>query len=635
MDLLERRHANRGSRSSRDQSEGFALGSKLEKKFQPLGNPQIIDSHEESAKIDRIGTVQQQDGNQQAKNEFGRTSDCNWRPSQVGDIIRRSPIDADNGKDGSGASPRSVVPLANLPHGLYGKDLPRCSPRRQLADGLHLLRASVRRSDERLLGKRVDCDAACDASVSAPEHIFPVKEHYVRQDLQRALPSTGDLQPPNVPCSARPPLFRRQFGAGSQVAVSQLDVKMRFTPRRGHLELPSLVEHLSAASGATGSSDRHTHGVAFDGHGQGRVREQVEKLMSYGISLTGGVIRDEKPKANAFGSPRNRHDVDRSKKLDKILEKREREFHEKVIRRTEEERKKDYGNATSPSAPVTTPCSPKTVTTADGEATEAQVEGGGQESHEVPMQDQTETMMATETNDTAEVKERRKKRRRPAGESMSPEAIRSAMDHPDSCVARLRSALHAYQKTRADRLTALHNQLFNAEVNRTNALRNRPTLCEALETSDGTDDQTTQLQYNWYKGLLLHFETQKCEATGIVHFILDTVKSILEHECFFKPEALYTILAQLENNEVDKAVARLVVQMVRGLEGVSMPDVIAWYEKHRNSVPKHLRENVELMEDPGIPLSSSDVEDPDFSDEKPDEARSSRCAVTFVTEADE
>merc|ERR1712043_159596 len=123
---------------------------------------------------------------------------------------------------------------------------------------------------------------------------------------------------------------------------------------------------------------------------------------------------------------------------------------------------------------------------------------------------------------------------------------------------------------------------------------------------------------------------------GLVHFILDSVKSILEHEYIFKPVALYSILAQLENNEVDKAVARLVVQMVRGLEGVSLPEVTSWYEKHRNSVPKYLREDAEGQEEQGVPLLSESVCcDHHAAGQQTEQPGLPTSVVTFVTEPGE
>jgi len=86
----------------------------------------------------------------------------------------------------------------------------------------------------------------------------------------------------------------------------------------------------------------------------------------------------------------------------------------------------------------------------------------------------------------------------------------------------------------------------------------------------------------------------KQDADGsplMAHFILDTIRVVLEHKEKFTPELFHTMLSSIEASDVDRIVAELLLSIVEGLPGVSSTDLIqSFKDRGEGVVPRPLRD---------------------------------------------
>mmetsp|Transcript_48305 Transcript_48305/g.121665 ORF Transcript_48305/g.121665 Transcript_48305/m.121665 type:complete len:689 (+) Transcript_48305:191-2257(+) len=639
MDTLERKGDARTARGARRKGEGFGGFKQPGKPFQPLGAPQLTERlrGQVAAKLQKEqkqrAMVVQNVGAQHHETKTKRNDmDIGAEWSSSADPGNNN-IDAEDGKiEGVEiGSERASQQVANLPHGLYGKDLPRCQGHHRNVDGSDMLRHSIRHSEMRVQRVKFDSPAGFDINTATLASVMPVREHYpsvalqhkglgmggssgssaevadsgqplsARPTLRAPVASKGGASPPKeprMPGQARPPLSAR--GAPPRPPISSpSQVGSSLVGRAGCApvhKLSSLSEFISssgagggnAASGLVQSERANAAFIGLDGNSfmVNRVREQVEKLLGYGVTSVGSV-KDEKPRQRDAVALRKGQDVvERWKRTEKMLEKRERELWEKSAAcKPEETQKKE--------ADVKKEIDAKK----DGEPEGEELRIGGAE------QERPGSGGADPSGGAAGVE-------RTADEGIDGAADRRrkrAIGTEETSLISLRSTLHTYQDSREKHRLELQDTLHTMETNRPNAWRKHAALGGSRADAKNRDpegDESMQVQLRWYHGLLVRMQEEKGNLPGVVHFVLDTVKVVLEHGEIFGPELLFATIAKIDNSEIDRVVAALLLHMVRGMEGVTRQDLVAWFEHNRSEVPKQIRDAAEKLQRPGAVVAA-------------------------------
>jgi len=587
MDLLERKGLARASRSVSRKVEGFGGFAQPGKAFAPLGAPQ---------ELERLNSKLQKDPKQRgfASSHSGAHHESKSHDGTLDGGDGERGLEHSRNADGSDASAeRKRAQLADLPHGLFGKDLPRCTMRRHVADGFDSLRQSIRRSDQRMRQVKHDAAEGLDLPTAGLEAALPTREHYCHEGSSTARtivvePSAPlDIRIARPPLSSRGPPTRSPFGPGP-MKENAAGAGAR-SPPSGH-KLPSLADVLTS-SGAPGSSTvggAAQAGYEGNAYTANRCREQIEKLLSYGLSGT-GMGHGDRPRAKELAA-RKGQEVDRWKRMEKVLEKRERDFWEKVPPRVAGHRPAQHDADAQ--------------RTLEGDAAEdglglgggtADRGPGGLGAEQAPGASGGGERIVDEVVDGAE---RRRARGGPedigvggAGGAIS--SARGARDAADAPVVRLRSALHAYQEVRDRRREHLRSTLQAAETNRPNTWRKfaaasgSPRAGEARQSDEGAQ----QAQLRQYHDLLtgLREEGEKVPAVG--HFMLDTVRTVLEHGQAFQADHLHTMLAKVGDDEMDRVVAGIVMRIATSMcAELTGHDILQRLEQCRRQVPQPFRD---------------------------------------------
>lgn len=352
-------------------------------------------------------------------------------------------------------------------------------------------------------------------------------------------------------------------------------------------QLTSLADFLasSGAPGTPGASGLAQMDTGVSKYREQLVREQIDNLLGYGLNLT-GCLKEEKPRQKEPAS-RKGQDVDRWKRTEKMLEKRERELFEKCpAMRNLDDRKKEAEEVEE--------------SRAGGLEPEGALSGPGGERAGAP---EKPSAAAAERLAEGLDAERRKKRERteaPAG-AAAPLARSPLLGEPAAeahGAAKLRSALHAYQDARDKGREALGDMLQARQANRHMELRKRVVFGNSRNTTASSSpqgNQRIQKQLRWYSELLVRMQTEKDNVPNVAHFILDTVRVVLDRGEEFRGDRFFTMLANIENFEITRVVASLLLHMTNGIEDVTRQDLVSWFEQRRGDVPKHIRDLLENL----------------------------------------
>jgi len=549
---------------------------------------------------------------------------------------------------------------ANMPqtHGLFSKDLPRCTNRDKATDGFGMLREFVRESETRiqqvksmtpgtmfgldynlsmldyLMPPRSNYPPAADkralsarASVSSSKDGFEKTPMSARAVLQTALPDTTANEnemivvPPSGP-RTRPPFARLQerretermakfcpgrpknpLAYNRQVYVSPVQAQMR--PRPLPIRLPSLANFIAKSEPAMGG--RSERGESS------HVRDKINEL----LGLDKEKMMRMPQEVEISGLKRGRVDIKRKieKQLDSILRSQGWLW----LVKSEDGKKEPERVAGSADAPGVPGAEEVVVSGPEG----------------VDRRRQREATVAEEAEAYAKFV-----------------ALLREPDPTISPVARLRCTLSAYQDARDRQKSQLQNALYSMDADRLNSLRRRakhlkpnsegPTAdakaaCALMRLEAEKDmlQQHTQenmkKQYLWYSDLWSYVRGDKRDLPKVAHFIFDFVKNVLEYGEEFNREMYFAMLEHIENYEFTAVIANLTVCMTHGIEGIVYHDILEWFVRNRGEVPTHVADLTSKSKDRstsnnGPELTESPDLVPSVSDSK------GKHSLTFVTE---
>lgn len=503
-----------------------------------------------------------------------------------------------------------------LPHGLFGKDLPRCTGRDKATDGFRMLREFVRESESRVQHVKSMVPGTVyglDYKVSMLDYLMPPRSNYPPASDKRALSARGegkeDEEPasPAMPSSARavlqssptmeepsnfwehdirPPAGPKTGGAPTrpnllecsqrrdvdrkakhcpgrpampqayhrQVYVSPVQSEMR--PRPLPIRLPSLANFIAKSEPAMGGRSERGE--------NSHIREMINELL--GIDKDKVLKLDAQATQDQGGVRRGRTDMKRKieKQLDVAWENRA--FLKKMI----------TGAPGGPSEEgKTEPERAAGVSDAPGAAGAEEAAGGGYSGTARRKREWTE---AEEADAYAKFV-----------------ALLRESDPTISPVERLRTTMKSYQESRDKNKGHLQSALYSMDADRLNSLKRRAqhlqlgsegdakTSC-ALMRLEAERDMLAQhiqdrmkKQYLWYRELWHHVRGDKRDLPKVAHFIFDFVKQVLEYGEEFQKDMYYAMLEQIDNYEFTAVIASLVVNMTNGIEGVSYHDIVEWF----------------------------------------------------------
>merc|ERR1712039_112649 len=161
----------------------------------------------------------------------------------------------------------------------------------------------------------------------------------------------------------------------------------------------------------------------------------------------------------------------------------------------------------------------------------------------------------------------------------------------NSSVARLRTALLAYQSTRQQKCSTLEKALQTKDGPRgSSQKRGAKGHRGAARGADGDAGERLHKQLRWYYDLLVQLHEASQDPPKVAYFILDFVRQVLEHGEEFQKDMFIAMLEQIDNIEFTKVISSLVINVVRGIEGMTVQNLVAWFENNRGDVPKHVTE---------------------------------------------
>mmetsp|Transcript_143312 Transcript_143312/g.260777 ORF Transcript_143312/g.260777 Transcript_143312/m.260777 type:complete len:716 (+) Transcript_143312:193-2340(+) len=575
-------------------------------------------------------------------------------------------------------------PYAYLPHGLFGKDLLCCTGRDKATDGFRMLREFVRESENRVQQVKSMVPGTIyglDYQVSMLDYLMPARKDYppavdrrqisargsstssaagqgnapeedeavtapasARAVLQSSppddasKPTAKDAGRPPVPAGPKPgskrpnPLAIQSARESArkarhcpgrpempqtysrQVYVSPVSSELR--PRPLPIRLPSLANWIAKSEPAMGGRSERGE--------NSHIREMINELL--------GLDREKVlklPQEELGMQRRGRTDFKRKieKQLDVAWENRS--VLKKLITanpgaNAEEGKGAEPDNRATGSAD------------APGATGAEEVAGGGHEGAD-------------------------RRRKREWTESEEAEAYAkfvALLREPDptiSPVARLRSTLHSYQESRDKHRGNLQSALYSMDADRLNSLRRRaahlqpksdgPTAdaksaCALMRLEAERDmlqqhiQEKMKKQYLWYKELWQNVRGDKRDLPMVAHFIFDFVKQVLEYGEEFKKEMYFAMLEQIENFEFTDVIARVVVSMVKGIDGVSTNDLVEWFRKNRSHENPPVPASVEELtgrQDYTAKASTSELGDVDLAGETRASGKNVKGS-SFITE---
>lgn len=655
-DIFDQKGASRASTRARGRCEGHQ--SKPNSIFKPLGNPvkneRIVEMNmmklskveKTCAQVVANVSSQHHDARPKGNGAESATDFSGTMRSKGGDLGK------DDKADGVAQAERAQrEQLAQQPHGLFGSDLPRCKCHGRRHDGFGMLRDSIFESEVRLQQVRTDCSGSVrgfDYGSTMIEALLPPRERYpamMPSDLglragsslevdaaaaQESLAASSQapsrtaskrLQklPPAPPSEPRPGLHGRPplppqsaRPALPSFHHSEHSPEKRVGRQQPH-RLQSLDEFIASAGPAIGVGGRSERSEGL------KLREQINELLGLDKNVTLKLPPEE------AGGRRGRLDIRRriEKRMDEAWKyNQSRDFLKKWI-----------------TAPKDTPgpiadierILREEAAAAGGEAPE---EGGGSrmaklaagERHLRDFPGLSDDRVGNDVERTNGVPGGNGEERDATGTAWAsepPEAIerrrkRERLDTDDAeayaanfaSVAKLRAALHAYQASRDEKRGGLEEVLHSMEVNRPNLIRRKlalgstgasdPKASNATFRSEGEagGDEHLQKQYGWYRELLCRVQDDKQNLPRVAHYIFDCIRQVLEYGEEFRREVFFAMLEKIQNFEFSRLIASLVVNMIRGIDGMSSQGLIGWFEQNRGEVPPAILELVERRPNP-------------------------------------
>lgn len=573
-------------------------------------------------------------------------------------------------------------PYHHFPHGLFGKDLPRCTGRDKATDGFRMLREFVRESENRVQQVKSMVPGTIyglDYQVSMLDYLMPDRKDYPpavdrRQQSARGSSTSGQGDEPDeenvaptTPASARavlqsakedetsekrPPLpsgprpGKKRTGPLAPHSAREADRRARHCPGRPQMpqmysrqvyvspvaselrprplpiRLPSLATWIAKSEPAMGGRSERGE--------NSHIREMINGMLGFS-----GLTREKDlklPQEELAGMRRGRTDFKRKieKQLDSAWSPENRSVLKKLLAASAGANAEE-GKGAEPDN--RTPGSPD----APGATGAEEAAGGGHEGAD-------------------------RRRKREWTESEEAEAYAkfvALLREPDptiSPVARLRSTLHSYQETRDKHKGNLQSALYSMDADRLNSLRRRAAHLQPKSDGPTADAKTScalmrleaerdmlqqhiqdrmKKQYLWYRDLWRLVCGDKRDLPNVAHFIFDFVKQVLEYGEEFKKEMYFAMLEQIENFEFTDVIARVVVSMVKGIDGVSTNDLVEWFRKHRSDenppVPPGVEQELTGRQDHTTKTGGSELGEVDLAGEPRPSGKAVK-ASSFITE---
>eukprot|EP00442_Polarella_glacialis_P046121 CAMPEP_0115057828 /NCGR_PEP_ID=MMETSP0227-20121206/5986_1 /TAXON_ID=89957 /ORGANISM="Polarella glacialis, Strain CCMP 1383" /LENGTH=643 /DNA_ID=CAMNT_0002442697 /DNA_START=64 /DNA_END=1996 /DNA_ORIENTATION=+ len=505
---------------------------------------------------------------------------------------------------------KKEIDLDSLPHGLYGKDLPRVGrARRKQTDGFLVLKSFVKISDHRLDQVRTD---VYDPAIMGQSAVVSNTDRSLGAGAANRPQSRGSAFSMEETAKFDPSQRRISGGSNQPLALSARG------PRSAAVFLTAVPTPSQALLPSSGV-ERSERGDAL------RNREMINTL----LGLPKGTVLRGQGHDEVGGVRRGRMHIRR--KLEKDLDSawKDKAFWKRCnnpvnAKDAEELRARCHGNDEQLAAlerilrDLSTQeeanRAPEPAVTAGG-AAEAAGPGGMVGTGGGPTPDRERTAAEGSASPT-------KRGQRTDVEEDDPNAkaneegtfrqrvvTRKALaqlepaDPQTSPIARLRKELYTYQASRDDRRDKLKDSLKASDSQRGDALKKR----SGLGSTGGADNEgeeagnTANAQHHWYRDLLFQVRGQldkkdvprqfdKKDVPKVINLILDAVRESLEQGQEFDSDAYFALLEQVGSDDVNPAVAALLVAMLKGIRGLQPHDLVGWFEQHRGELPPEVAE---------------------------------------------
>lgn len=157
----------------------------------------------------------------------------------------------------------------------------------------------------------------------------------------------------------------------------------------------------------------------------------------------------------------------------------------------------------------------------------------------------------------------------------------------------LQLALATYQSSRDSSRDHLMESLRLMDDDRPNRLRRRLKLesASAAERGGGGEERVRR-QVELHRELLHMAQSHKGSLDGVVHWMLDSLKHVLECGEEFRKETFFAMLERIEDCEFSRLVSAIVVNMAHGT-GVTPEDLFTGLQQVKGAVPPHVCELLE------------------------------------------
>lgn len=157
----------------------------------------------------------------------------------------------------------------------------------------------------------------------------------------------------------------------------------------------------------------------------------------------------------------------------------------------------------------------------------------------------------------------------------------------------LQLALATYQASRDSNRDHLLESLRLMDDDRPNRVRRRLKLESAsAATRGGGGEDRVRRQVELHRELLQRAQSDKGPLDGVVHWMLDSLKHVLECGEEFRKETFFAMLERIEDCEFSRLVSAIVVKMAEGID-VTPEELVARFQQDRGAVPPRVRELLE------------------------------------------
>lgn len=189
----------------------------------------------------------------------------------------------------------------------------------------------------------------------------------------------------------------------------------------------------------------------------------------------------------------------------------------------------------------------------------------------------------------------------------------------------LQLALATYQSSRDSSRDHLLESLRLMDDDRPNRVRRRLKLESAptAERSSGSEDRVRR-QVELHRDLLHLAQSHKGSLDGVVHWMLDSLKHVLECGEEFRKETFFAMLERVEDFEFSRLVSAIVVNMAQGID-VTPEELAGWLRQALGAVPPRVGELLAGGVSPArsVPASPGQLSPP---------SPGGRAGLFFVTE---